>query len=162
MTHKVFNSERSENIEVHIWYPAKADSTNFVFGQNKVFLGTEASLNAPITKGKYPVVLLANGGMRASPSHSGWIASGLAKSGVIVIVPQPPSFSNLSPNVASNELWLRATDLSQSLSNIENLEFFKNSIDRENVYGVGFFLGGTSMLSLAGAKFDPLLYKNSW
>jgi predicted dienelactone hydrolase len=58
-------------------------------------------------------------------------------------------------------LWLRPGDLSLSLSNIENNERLQGSADLDHVYGVGFFLGGTSMLSLAGAQFDPGLYQAS-
>jgi len=161
LTHKVFNPERNESITVDIWYPTAVDSTEFTVGKNKVFLGTKASLGAPISDGKYPVVLLAHGGMRAAPVHSGWVASGLAKRGLIVIVPKPPQFSNISPDVASNELWLRPADLSYSLASVEKMEALSRSIEKDRVYGVGFFLGGTSMLSLAGAKFDASLYKQS-
>jgi predicted dienelactone hydrolase len=76
-------------------------------------------------------------------------------------VAQPPAGNRLEPASASSELWLRPGDLSLSLSNIENNERLQGSADLDHVYGVGFFLGGTSMLSLAGAQFDPGLYQAS-
>lgn len=160
IVHNFFSPERNDRVEVYVWYPTASDSVNFIFGQNKVFLGTKTSLNAPVLKGRHPVILLAHGGMRSSPFHSGWIASGLAKKGFIVVVPQY-DFSKLEPALASHELWLRPSDLSNSLVSIENIPFFKDFIDKEKIYGVGFFLGGTSMLSLAGAKFEPNRYKKS-
>ncbi|WP_077653047.1 alpha/beta hydrolase family protein [Salinivibrio kushneri] len=157
----VFNPERESTIEVDIWYPTTLDSTHFEFGKNKVFVGTKTNRNAPIASGKHPIVLLAHGGMRASPFHAGWVASGLAKAGFIVVVPQQVGLSAANVTSAPRELWLRPSDLSISLTHLIDTAPFKQAIDTDHVYGVGFFLGGTSMLSLAGARFDPALYKQS-
>ncbi|OOE69372.1 hypothetical protein BZG20_00065 [Salinivibrio sp. IB868] len=157
----VFNPERESTIEVDIWYPTTLDSASFEFGKNKVFVGTKTNRNAPVASGKHPVVLLAHGGMRAAPFHAGWVASGLAKAGFIVVVPQQLGFSAANVTSAPSELWLRPSDLSISLTHLIDTAPFKQAIDTDHVYGIGFFLGGTSMLSLAGAKFEPALYKQS-
>ena len=158
---KVFSEDRKKNIEIYYWYPTKKTNSDFLYGHNKIFEGTKTNLNAKIIKGKFPIILLAHGGIRSSPYHSTWIASSLAKLGFIVAVPQIPKANELKANLATNELWLRPSDLSLSLSDLEKNSILKNSIDTNRVYGVGFFLGGTSMLSLAGANFDLDLYKTS-
>jgi predicted dienelactone hydrolase len=158
---KVFNPEREKLVDIYYWYPAKTADANFEFGGNKFFKGTVASLGAKISEGKFPIILLSIGGMRTSLFHSGWVASGLAIKGFVVAVPQPPSAKSLKPGLAANELWLRPSDLSLSLSYLEKKSPLKDSVSTDHVYGVGFFLGGTSMLSLAGAEFDPNLYRAS-
>ncbi len=161
ITKKIHSPERNKLIEIHYWYPTQNINADFDFGNPKIFVTTKAKLNAKLLTGKFPVILLAHGGMRSSPYNSGWIASALAKSGYIVVVPQPPSPNSLKPNVAPHELWLRPNDLTLGLSSLDDVSILKNGIDESTTYGLGFFLGGTSMLSLAGVKIDPVLYKNS-
>lgn len=161
IANQVYNPERNKSIEIHYWYPTQNIISDFEFGNSKIFLTEKATLNAELLNGKFPVILLAHGGMRASPYHSGWIASALAKRGYIVVVPQPPRPNELKPSLAPHELWLRPSDLKLGLSSLDDVSIIKNGVDKSNILGLGFFLGGTSMLSLAGAKIDPELYKNS-
>ncbi|MGD2171203.1 MAG: hypothetical protein PVI79_02225 [Gammaproteobacteria bacterium] len=158
---KVLNPERNELVDIYYWYPSKAADPDFVFGGNKAFKGTVASLDAKVADGKFPIILLAIGGLRSSPFHSGWIASALARQGFVVAVPQPPAARRLKPDMAAEEPWLRPGDLSLSLTYLKNNSPLKDSVRTDKVYGVGFFLGGTSMLALAGAEFDPGLYRSS-
>ena len=157
----VHSKARNAPIEVYYWYPTQQKTTDYTFGNAKIFSGVETALNATIASGQFPIVLLAHGGMRSSFTHTGWIASSLAEKGFIVAVPKPPNPQNLQPNVAINELWLRPTDLSLSLSTLEKDTFFNNSISKDNISGIGFFLGGTSMLSLSGLKINASKYKAS-
>lgn len=159
--HKVYNPDRKKSVNINYWYPTQNETPDFDFGNSKVFVTERAKLNADLLMGKFPVILLAHGGMRSSPYHSGWVASALAKSGYIVVVPQPPSPNSLKPSSAPHELWLRPSDLKLSLSSLDDLSILKNGVDKSNIFGLGFFLGGTSVLSLAGAKVDPVRYKNS-
>lgn len=157
----VYSQNRKHAIDIYYWYPTKENGTNYLFGNKKVFKNIKVKLNAKIIPGKLPIILLANGGLRSSFTHTGWIASSLAQKGFIVVVPKPPDFDKTSPGSIVDELWLRPTDISLGLSTLYSMQTFKASIDENNVFGVGFFLGGTSMLILSGAKFDPIAYKQS-
>ncbi|MBB1486136.1 alpha/beta hydrolase family protein [Oceanospirillum sediminis] len=157
----IYSEDRGKNIEVYYWYPTKEQKLNFRFGNKKIFLPVDVALDADIALGKFPIIVLSHGGMRSSFSHVGWIASSLSKEGYIVITPKPPEYDELVPDQAIDELYLRPGDISTGLSGIDNISLFDGNIDKENTTGVGFFLGGTSMLTLAGAKFDLKKYKAS-
>lgn len=159
--HSSYNKERGSSIDVYYWYPIEAEHTDYVFGNSRVFDGIKARLNAKIAPGKFPVIALAHGGLRSSFTHTGWVASSLAREGYIVVVPKPPSSGETEPGQMIDELWFRPSDLSTSLTSLERIEMFNGSINQDDIFGVGFFLGGTSMLSLAGAKISFEKYKQS-
>jgi len=157
----VYHPERDRYIEIYYWYPTQEINSDYIFGNSKVFVGVKTKLDATITAGRFPVILLAHGGLRSSFTQSGWVASSLAAKGFIVALPKTPDFDDINANVIANELSLRPTDLLLSLSNLKVLPDFSNSVDHQHVFGVGFFLGGTSMLSLAGAQINVPEYKQS-
>ncbi|MCE0555946.1 hypothetical protein [Motilimonas sp. E26] len=157
----IASDDRNMPVEVYYWYPTDAKATNYVFGNGKVFEAVDTNLNAPISLGKYPVVLLSHGGTRSSFYHTGWIASALAEKGYIVIAPKPPSAAEITPDLAVDEIAHRVSDLTLGLSHLDSIDMLRNSADKEKVTGVGFFLGGTSMLLLSGAKLSPSKYRAS-
>jgi predicted dienelactone hydrolase len=140
---------------VTVWYPTDGKDSAEGIGESKIFRGTPALRNAPVAKGQYPVVVLAHGGFRAAPHHEGWIASSLAAIGYIVGVTRPPALGPKDAEKAVPELWLRPADLSAALTALENDPVFSLRIMPGTAAAVGFFLGGTSSLALAGARLDP-------
>lgn len=159
---RVLPSEaRGRPVEVHFWYPTAETQPEERFGQSKLFNAVEVIPDARAVPGDFPVVLLAQGGMRSAFIHTGWIASALARRGFIVVVPKPPGGRELQAADAANELLLRPADLSLAMTALNSIEPLSSRADMTDVSGVGFFLGGTSMLSLAGAGFDPEGYRQS-
>lgn len=152
---------RGRPVEVHYWYPTAETQPVEHFGQGKLFNAVEVILDAKAAQGSFAVVLLSHGGMRSAFIHTGWIASALARRGFIVVVPKPPGGRELQAADAANELLLRPADLSLALTALKSIEPLSSRADMTDVSGVGFFLGGTSMLSLAGAGFDPEGYRQS-
>jgi predicted dienelactone hydrolase len=152
---------RGEPIELTVWYPTDAKGPAEIVGGSKVFKGTPALRNAPVFKGQYPVIVLAHGGFRAAPHHEGWIASSLAARGYIVGVTRPPALGPKDAKSAVQELWLRPADLSVALTALESDPVISPRIMPGKAAAVGFFLGGTSALALAGARLDPNSYGRS-
>ncbi len=152
---------RGRPVEVHYLYPTAQTQPVERFGQGKLFNAVEVIPDAKAAQGSFPIVLLAHGGMRSAFIHTGWIASALARRGFIVVVPKPPGGRELQAADAANELLLRPADLSLALTALKGIEPLSSRADMTDVSGVGFFLGGTSMLSLAGAGFDPEGYRQS-
>lgn len=150
-----FAPVRGEPIELTVWYPADAEGSAETIGRSKVFKGTPALRNAPVANGQYPVIVLAHGGFRAAPYHEGWIASSLAAIGYIVGVTRPPALGPKDAEKAVQELWLRPADLSTALTALENDPVLSLRTKPGLAAAVGFFLGGTSSLALAGARLDP-------
>ncbi|HHX8494271.1 TPA: alpha/beta hydrolase family protein [Vibrio diabolicus] len=106
-------------------------------------------------------MLLSQGGTRSAFSHSGWIASGLAKQGYVVVVPKPPAPNEINAEMAVDEITFRTSDLVLGLNELSSVGILSGGVDTDAVQGVGFFLGGTSMLMLSGAQISPEKYRTS-
>jgi len=148
--------EREQPLAVTLWYPAGEGGTAESVGENKVFEGIPARRDADIAGGTFPIVLLSHGGLRAAPNQSGWIASRLAGLGFIVAVVPPPRPAR--PRAAVSEVWLRPADLSATLTALRADPAAAGHAEPDQVAAVGFFLGGTSVLGLAGARLDAQRY----
>ena len=80
---------RATDIDFHIWYPAERGGRAITVGSNGVFYGTSAGKNAPHRAGKFPMVLISHGS-GGNAGQFGWIASGLADAGFVVVLPNHP------------------------------------------------------------------------
>lgn len=118
----------------------------------------ETQLDAPLAGEKFSIVLLSQGRTRSAFSHSGWIASSLAQQGYIVVVPKPPEPNEITADKAVDEITLRASDLKLGLNTLKSVEALFGGADMGEVFGVGFFLGGTSMLMLSSAQISSEKY----
>jgi predicted dienelactone hydrolase len=157
-TIEVATPGRETPISVTLWYPPGEGGSYKVVGGNKVFEGVPVNQDAGIAEGEFPIVLLSHGGLRAAPNLSGWIASYLAMRGFIVAEPRPPQLGPDEAQAAIAEAWLRPADLSATLQAIESDPVLKAHVKKDRVGVVGFLLGGTSALTLAGAEIDPERY----
>lgn len=149
---------RETPISVTLWYPPGEGGSHNEVGGNKVFKGVPVNQDAVIAEGEFSIVLLSHGGLRAAPHLSGWIASYLATRGFIVTEPHPPQLGPDEAQAAIAEAWLRPSDLSATLQTIESDSVLKAHIKKDRVGVLGFLLGGTSALMLAGAEIDPESY----
>ncbi|MCZ4279747.1 hypothetical protein O4H49_03080 [Kiloniella laminariae] len=160
-TLQITSPERQSLLEVTSWYPAGAGGEAVLVGDTPLFIGVQGSRDAPIAEGTFPVVLVSLGGMRAAPGLGGWIGSRLAAQGFIALVVQPPRLRASDAHLAPAEIWLRPGDLSAVLDDLETNTSWARHIKPDRVGALGFFLGGSSVLSLVGAQLDPDRYSQS-
>jgi predicted dienelactone hydrolase len=153
--------ERAAAIDLTLWYPSKADGVPELWGESKIFKGVPGRRDASFADGAFPVVVLAGGGLRANPHMTGWIAAQLAMHGHLVIVAHPPVLGPQDAQAAVSEIWLRPSDLSAALGAIENDPVLASHAEPKKVAALGFFLGGTSSLAVAGARLDAERYSQS-
>lgn len=146
--------ERAQAVTATIWYPAGEGGHPVSIGGNAVFEGVAGLQDARIADGSFPVVLISLGGLRAAPNLAGWIAADLAAQGFIAVVVPPARLGPKEAKAAVQEIWKRPTDLSAALSALESSEKWKSHVDLEKAAALGFFLGGTAVLSLAGVDLD--------
>lgn len=150
------SKERGINLHVTIWYPAQIGGEEALLGNTPFFSGTTSMRDAPILKGKFPLILLSHGtGIAGNAGATSWIAASLAKHGYIVAAPNHPG--NQSGNRSAGEamkLWLRPADFTSTLDALKISTAFQNKIDWEKVGALGLSMGGYTALAVAGAKVN--------
>lgn len=155
----VLSRERGTNLDVTVWYPASPGGETMLLGENVFFKGTPARWDAPIATGRFPLILLSHGaGLAGRAEAMSWIASPLAEAGFIVIAPTHPG--NTGPDRSAAEtmkLWLRPSDLSETLDTIESDTTFRPHINFDRIGVLGMSMGGNTALLVAGARIDPKL-----
>ncbi|MEF2070974.1 alpha/beta hydrolase family protein [Consotaella aegiceratis] len=151
---------RARLVDASIWYPAATATYRVPIGENLVFKGTDGLVGAGIADGKFPLVLLSHGSGGNMDGLS-WLSSALALKGALVLgVNHPGSTSGDSSPRRSLRLGERAADLSRALDQILTDPDFGPHIDHSRIAVLGFSLGGTTALNLAGARFDPAGFRD--
>ncbi|MDK1494329.1 dienelactone hydrolase [Sinorhizobium sp. 7-81] len=151
------SKERKADLAVTVWYPASSGGKSVALGESIFFEGTPAMMDAPISHGKYPLILLSHGaGLAGSPQAMSWIATPLAKQGYVVAAPTHPGNTGASRSAAETmKLWLRPADLTETLNAMSKDSFFKEHLEPDEVGALGLSMGGSTALALAGARIDP-------
>lgn len=156
----VVSPTRDRALAVTVWYPSKGDGRTGSAGENPIFENSTASRNATIEAGRFPIVLVSHGsGSRAD--GMGWIAIELAKAGFIVAGPNHPgTTSGDSTPEATPKIWERTQDISDVITALSADPRFKASVDKTRIGVLGFSLGGSTAIELAGARADLDAYKH--
>jgi predicted dienelactone hydrolase len=151
------SAARGGNLDVTVWYPAKAGGTPLVLGESMFFQGTSAMGDAPIAEGRFPLILLSHGaGLAGNPQAVSWIAAPLARQGYVVAAPAHPGNSGKTRSAAETlKIWLRPGDLSETLDALEKDPVFSAHLDPGKVGALGLSMGGGTVLALAGARLEP-------
>ncbi len=149
--------ESGDDLDVTVWYPAASGGTPTLLGDSTFFKGTPAMRDAPVAKGRFPLILLSHGaGLGGNAEALSWIAAPLASEGFLVAAPNHPG--NSGPKRSALEtmkLWLRPADISATLDAIERDAFFEGNLARDEIGTLGLSAGGSTALALAGARIDP-------
>jgi predicted dienelactone hydrolase len=153
------SKERGGNLDVTVWYPAQSGGAEVVLGESVFFVGTPAMRNAPVSNGRFPLILLSHGaGLAGRPEAVSWIAAPLARQGFVVAAPMHPGNSGKHRSAAETmKLWLRPGDVTETLDAMEEDPFFKAHVDPGKIGVLGLSAGGGTALAIAGARLDPRL-----
>jgi len=145
---------RARPIAASIWYPAANRTYRAPVGDGPIFDPTFAFIGPAVAEGEHPLVLLSHGS-GGNAETLGWLTSGLVERGAMVLtVNHPGSTSGDSSPRRSVDLEARAQDLSAALDMILSDPAFSPFIDEDRIGAVGFSLGGSTVLGLAGVRFD--------
>lgn len=148
-------AHRANLIPASVWYPAGARTYPVPIGDNALFQGARAFMGAAVAKGKFPLILLSHGS-GGNMDGLAWLSSGLVARGAIVLaVNHPGSTSGDSSPRRSMYLGSRAADLSAALDQLLANPDFAPHVETGRISALGFSLGGTTTLALAGLRFDP-------
>jgi len=148
------STARGKDLDVQIWYPAAGDGTAGHSGDNRIFQGAPVQKGASIKEGRFPVVLISHGsGSRAE--GMAWIAAKLASEGFIVVGPNHPGTTSGDSTPADTpKIWERTDDLSTILTALTTWGRWSSVIDPSRVGVLGFSLGGSTAMEIAGARAD--------
>jgi len=151
------SKERGVDLDVTVWYPAQPGGQSVTLGESVFFAGTPAMRDAPISDGKFPLVLLSHGaGLSGNAQALSWIAVPLAMQGFIAAAPTHPGNAGGNRSAAETmKLWLRPADITETLNTMENASFFKAQLDYDAVGVLGLSMGGSTALMITGAPMEP-------
>lgn len=150
--------ERGRDLAVTVWYPAKAGGEPVLVGDNRIFKGAPALRHAPVVKGPSPLVLLSHGSGGRAESMA-WLATELAKAGFVVAGPNHPGTTSGDSLPANTpKVWERTQDLSAVIDGLTANPDWSGTIDAGRVGVVGFSLGGSAAMEIAGARTNLETY----
>lgn len=151
-------SHRARPVAASLWYPVGTPTYRGLVGDNAAFKGVPAFVGAAPGDGPWPLLLLSHGS-GGNMDNLAWLSSALALSGVMVLaVNHPGSTSGDSSPRRSLDLGARAKDISGALDAILADPVFGRRVDRSRIAVLGFSLGGSTALQLAGARLDRARY----
>jgi predicted dienelactone hydrolase len=143
---------RDRVLQTSIWYPTQAKQVS-VFGENVVFKGFEASKDAKIKKGKYPLFVLVHG-TSGNWKNLSWLAYKLAQNGAIVIAANHPGYTSADATPSGViRAWNQPLDVSFLLDAFLKSKY-QSVLNEKKIYVIGYSLGGYSAMALAGARLD--------
>ncbi len=148
----IHSASRNRDLTVTLWYPSDGNGEKIAVGENRIFEGTPAFRDASIQTGQKPLVLLSHGSGSRGTALS-WIASALVEQGFIVAAPDHPgTTSGDSTPQDTPKIWERTDDISTIITQLTTDKAWSASIDKSRIGVLGFSLGGSTAMELAGAR----------
>ncbi|MFV1851146.1 MAG: alpha/beta hydrolase family protein [Thalassospira sp.] len=153
-------AHRSRPLAASIWYPADTFIYRAPVNKSAIWKSIDAYIGAAIEPGKHPLVVLSHGS-GGNMDAIGWLSSELAMRGAMVLaVNHPGTTSGDSSPRRTTELGVRAKDIHAALDQVLENPEFAPYIDTDQIAAAGFSLGGTTVLNLAGLRFDRDTYRD--
>ncbi|MBB3946658.1 putative dienelactone hydrolase [Rhizobium skierniewicense] len=150
----IHSPARGKDLAVTLWYPTDEQGERVDVGENRIFMGAPALKNATPQSGQRPLVLLSHGSGSRGIGMA-WIATALAQAGFIVAAPDHPgTTSGDSAPEDTPKIWERTDDISTVITSLTHNAQWLSSIDPDRIGVLGFSLGGSTALELAGARAD--------
>jgi predicted dienelactone hydrolase len=150
--------ERGRDLSVTVWYPAETGGKPVLIGDNRVFKGAPAAADAPLAGGRHPLVVMSHGSGSRIQGMT-WLATALARAGFVVAGPNHPGTTSGDSTPANTpRIWERTQDLSAVIDALTTDRKWSGAIDADNIGVVGFSLGGSAAMEIAGARANLETY----
>lgn len=153
-------AHRSRPLAASIWYPADTFIYRAPVNKSAIWKSIDAYIGAAIEPGQHPLIVLSHGS-GGNMDAIGWLSSELALRGAMVLaVNHPGTTSGDSSPRRTTELGVRAKDIQAALDQVLENPEFAPYIDTNQIAAAGFSLGGSTVLNLAGLRFDRDSYRD--
>jgi predicted dienelactone hydrolase len=148
---------RERPIILDLWYPAPDSAVeaphDYGLGRGRV------APDAAVRAGRHPCVVLSHGAFGAARNYT-WIADYLARAGycVIGVSHHRESYvygAETIEQAAAAQPWLRPPDCSAALDYLLADATFGPALDARRIGALGHSSGGSTVIALAGALYDP-------
>jgi predicted dienelactone hydrolase len=141
-----------------IYYPTNGGGVLETYAENPVFVGMPVLKDAEMASGKYPLVLLSHG-MGGHIRSLGWLSTGLAEQGAIVIAVNHANSTWRDFDLSEGlKHWTRTQDLKLALDTALTDPETSAMVDPERIMAAGFSYGGWTALSLGGIRGNHAAY----
>lgn len=135
-----------------IYYPTSATGTPQRVGESSVFTGIESQPDAPVAKGRFPLIVLSHGSGGNNASQA-WLAAALVQQGAVVVAANHPgSTTGNSIPALSAQLWLQTGDISALINAITDDPRWSQAINRQAIGVIGHSKGGYSAIAAIGGR----------
>ena len=157
------------HLPLTIWYPAAAAGPGTTYhtalsGENGVDVPFDvagiATPRAAVTKGRFPLVILAHG-YGNTPATLSWLGENLASKGYIVVAPafRDPPISIRTAVAHSGPIARRPLDIVFLAAELRRHAQAGHGVfaaaDADRMALIGYSMGGYGVLTAAGAPLDP-------
>lgn len=150
---------RADPVAAGIWSPVGTETYAGQVGGNAVFQPVDAYIGAALPDEEMPLIVVSHGS-GSSIDGTAWLAAGLAERGALVLVlNHPGTTSGDSSPRRTVRLSERAADVSAALSHVLADPYFAERIDTDRISALGFSLGGSTVLGLAGLRLNSDAYR---
>jgi predicted dienelactone hydrolase len=144
-----FRELTTQGVNVGVWYPSDTPTTAQRLGP----FDTVMAKDAPVKSGKFEVVLMSHGLTGRYRNHH-LTAQALADVGYIVIGPQHEADYLIGGSKTAQALNHRVTELAKALKGVREDPRFSNSLAASPVHGLGYSLGGATIMLASGAGYS--------
>lgn len=143
-----FREITADGVEIGIWYPSDTPTAKQRLGPFEV----EIARDAPIRNGKYELVLFSHGNSGLYRNHY-LTTQALADAGFIVVAPQHEADYLIGAGKIAQVLDHRYLELARALNAVLVAPEFSEHVTQGKVHGLGYSLGGATILLASGAGF---------
>ncbi|MCP4486251.1 MAG: hypothetical protein GY820_02865 [Gammaproteobacteria bacterium] len=144
-----FRELSAGNVKFGIWYPSETQPSMQRLGPFEV----EIAKNAPIKVGNHEIILFSHGNSGRYRNHY-LTAQALADAGFVVIAPQHEADYLIGGRKTAPALDHRYLELSEALNAVLTAPEFMANVNQEKVHGLGYSLGGATILLASGAGYS--------
>lgn len=150
-----FRQVNASGLNIAVWYPTSSQGAAETIAENPAFIGVKVIRDAAPLAGDHPLLIISHG-YNGNWRNLSWIAAEMAAQGYIVAAADHPGTTTFNQDEnAAKRLWKRPQELSKTIDFIINTPKLFGKTDPARIAALGHSLGGWSVISLAGAQFEP-------